>query len=36
MPIRIATTLVSHGPELAKTIALIGKERVLQNIAKVI
>ncbi|AUB32153.1 glutamate--tRNA ligase [Spiroplasma floricola] len=32
MPVRIYTTLSEHGPELAKTINLIGKEKVLTNI----
>ncbi|WP_338985023.1 glutamate--tRNA ligase [Spiroplasma endosymbiont of Diplazon laetatorius] len=32
MPVRIYTTLSEHGPELAKTISLIGKEKVLANI----
>lgn len=32
MPIRIITTLKSHGPELAKTIFLISKKKVLNNI----
>ncbi|AUM63033.1 glutamate--tRNA ligase [Spiroplasma monobiae] len=32
MPVRIYTTLSEHGPELAKTISLIGKEKVLENI----
>ncbi|AGR42528.1 glutamate--tRNA ligase [Spiroplasma diminutum] len=33
MPVRIYTTLSEHGPELAKTISLIGKEKVLANIS---
>ncbi|AGR41655.1 glutamate--tRNA ligase [Spiroplasma taiwanense] len=32
MPIRIFTTLSEHGPELAKTIKLIGKQKILKNI----
>ncbi|QBQ08195.1 glutamyl-tRNA synthetase [Spiroplasma gladiatoris] len=32
MPIRIFTTLSEHGPELAKTISLLGKQKVLKNI----
>ncbi len=32
MPVRIFTTLSEHGPELAKTISLIGKEQVILNI----
>ncbi|WP_338969719.1 glutamate--tRNA ligase [Spiroplasma endosymbiont of Labia minor] len=36
MPIRIATTLMTHGPEIAKTILLIGKEKIIANIEKVI
>jgi nondiscriminating glutamyl-tRNA synthetase len=34
MPIRIAATASEHGPELARVIRLIGKEKVLNNIAK--
>ncbi|QEH62388.1 glutamyl-tRNA synthetase [Spiroplasma chinense] len=36
MPIRIFSTFSEHGPELAKTIALIGKEKVLRNINSLI
>ncbi|AOG61066.1 glutamyl-tRNA synthetase [Spiroplasma helicoides] len=36
MPIRIFTTLSFHGPELAKTISLIGQEKVLLNIESLI
>ena len=32
MPIRILTTKKIHGPELAKTIYLFGKEKVIKNI----
>ena len=32
MPIRMLTTKKIHGPELAKTIFLFGKERVIKNI----
>ncbi|QHX37059.1 glutamate--tRNA ligase [Spiroplasma sp. BIUS-1] len=35
MPVRISTTLSEHGPELAKTISLIGKEKVLKNISSI-
>ncbi|AXK50907.1 glutamate--tRNA ligase [Spiroplasma alleghenense] len=34
MPIRILTTGFEHGPELAKTIEILGKDRILANIAK--
>lgn len=33
MPIRVATTGQTHGPELPNAIALIGKERVLARLA---
>ena len=36
MPIRICTTLSQHGPELAKTISLIGKEKILKNMKLVV
>lgn len=36
MPIRISTTWMSHGPELAKTIYLLEKQKVLDNLKKVI
>lgn len=36
MPIRIASTWMMHGPELAKIIYLTGKDKVLQNIDEVI
>lgn len=32
MPTRIMTTTQSHGPELAKTIMYLGRERVLNNL----
>lgn len=32
MPIRIATTGVMHGPELADTLYLIGKDKILERI----
>jgi nondiscriminating glutamyl-tRNA synthetase len=32
MPIRIATTMQMHGPELADTLVLLSKEKVLNNI----
>lgn len=32
MPIRIFATHLEHGPELAKTMVLIGKDKVLNNI----
>ncbi|ALD66892.1 glutamate--tRNA ligase [Spiroplasma cantharicola] len=35
MPVRIFTTLSEHGPELAKTISLIGKEKVILNITSI-
>ena len=34
MPIRVATTGETHGPELPKAIALLGKEKVLARIRK--
>ncbi|MFD1432762.1 glutamate--tRNA ligase [Lacticaseibacillus yichunensis] len=36
MPIRIATTRVMHGPQLAETIELIGRDQTLKNIASVL
>lgn len=36
MPIRVATTGQAHGPELAKTIELLGKKRVLEHIQTVV
>ncbi len=35
MPIRIASTLIMHGPDLAEVIWLTGKQTVLENIKKV-
>ncbi|WP_338972684.1 glutamate--tRNA ligase [Spiroplasma endosymbiont of Panorpa germanica] len=35
MPIRILTTGFEHGPELAKTIEILGKDQVLKNINKI-
>ena len=32
MPIRLVSTNLAHGPELAKTIFLLGKEKILLNI----
>ena len=32
MPIRIKTTGIMHGPELASTLHLLGKEKVLQRL----
>lgn len=34
MPIRVATSGVLHGPELAKTIEVLGKEKCVQHIEK--
>jgi len=34
MPIRVVTTGQMHGPELADAIALVGKEKVLERVAK--
>ncbi len=34
MPIRIKTTGVMHGPELDKTLYLLGKEKVIQNLER--
>ncbi|RCT48961.1 glutamate--tRNA ligase [Ureaplasma parvum] len=36
MPIRIATTFSSHGPELAKTICYLGREKVLKNLINIL
>jgi glutamyl-tRNA synthetase/nondiscriminating glutamyl-tRNA synthetase len=36
MPARIATTGLMHGPELPKMLALIGRDEVLERIAKTI
>lgn len=36
MPIRLAVSYSSHGPELAKTIYLIGKENSIKNIESVL
>lgn len=33
MPLRIATTGVMHGPDLASSIVLLGKEKVLQRLS---
>ena len=32
MPIRIATTGIMHGPDLAASIMLLGKEKVLKRL----
>ncbi|MFK5283305.1 glutamate--tRNA ligase, partial [Lacticaseibacillus paracasei] len=32
MPIRIAATLRMHGPQLAETIELMGRDQVLKNV----
>ncbi len=32
MPIRVATTGQTHGPELPNTIQLLGKDRVLARL----
>ena len=32
MPIRIATTGIMHGPDLTKSIALLGKTKVLSRL----
>lgn len=34
MPLRIKTTGIMHGPELDKTLYLLGKEKVLENLTK--
>ena len=36
MPIRILATKKTHGPELAKTLFLFGKEKIIDNINKVL
>ena len=36
MPIRIATTMQMHGPELPNTLVILGKEKVIKNIEEVI
>ena len=36
MPVRIATTGLLHGPELAKMIYLLGKETVIKRIDKIL
>ena len=36
MPIRVATTGVTHGPELPKSIALLGKQVVLKRLESAI
>ena len=36
MPIRIATTMQMHGPELPNTLVILGKEKVINNIDNVI
>ncbi len=36
MPIRIATTGQMHGPDLIKTIELLGKDKIIKNINSVI
>ena len=36
MPIRLAITGIEHGPELNKIISIVGKERVLERLNKVI
>lgn len=36
MPIRVATSGATHGPELAKTIELLGKERCIAHIETVV
>ena len=33
MPLRIATTGIMHGPDLASSIVLIGKEKVLERLS---
>ncbi len=34
MPIRIATTREMHGPELAPSIELLGRQKVLEHLDK--
>ena len=36
MPIRIACIFKEHGPEINKTMTIIGKQRILENIEKLI
>ncbi len=36
MPVRVAATGQTHGPDLPKAIALIGKEKILQRIVSII
>ncbi|MDZ5474287.1 glutamate--tRNA ligase [Bacillus sp. 31A1R] len=36
MPIRVATTGQTHGPDLPKAIALLGKEKVIQRVTSII
>lgn len=36
MPIRVATTGQTHGPDLPKAIALLGKEKVIQRLSSII
>jgi nondiscriminating glutamyl-tRNA synthetase len=36
MPIRVATTGQTHGPDLQKSIALLGKEKVMNRLAQAI
>ncbi len=35
MPIRVATTGETHGPELPKAISLLGKETVLARLESI-
>ncbi len=36
MPIRIATTLQMHGPELPVSLGILKQEQIIANIEKVI
>lgn len=36
MPIRLAVSFASHGPELAKTIYLIGQDQVVANLTRIV
>lgn len=36
LPIRIACIFKEHGPEINKTMTIIGKQRILENITKLI
>ena len=36
MPLRVATTGQMHGPDLMKTIELLGKEKVKSRVTKLI